>query len=128
MDTRLKAVAAGGAPTDFRSFPDDGRWATYWMGGDLKTVPEKFRNASASAFVDKDDSPVFFFNGTADELVPIDWSKSCHNALKEHGVKTEMHAIEGAGHIQAAMNAEALEKAYGFLEQELLEPKPAEPK
>ncbi|MFO0976803.1 MAG: prolyl oligopeptidase family serine peptidase [Planctomycetaceae bacterium] len=119
VDTRLQAVAAGGAPTDFRAFPDDGKWAEYWMGGDLKTVPEKFNAASATAFVDKDDAPVFFFNGTADELVPLEWSKSCHDALKACGVRTELHTIEGAGHIPAAMNSKALDKAYSFLEAEL---------
>ena len=119
IDTRLQVIAAGGAPTDFRSFPDNGRWAEYWMGGDLKTVPEKFRDASAAAFADKNDPPVFFFNGTADELVPVAWSRACHDALQEKGVKVEMHTIEGAGHIQAAMNPDALEKAYDFLELEL---------
>lgn len=119
VDTRLQAVAAGGAPTDFRAFPDDGKWAEYWMGGDLKTVPEKFNAASATAFVDKDDAPVFFFNGTADELVPLEWSKSCHDALKACGVRTELHTIEGARHIPAAMNSKALDKAYEFLESEL---------
>lgn len=119
VDTRLQAVVAGGAPTDFRAFPDDGKWAEYWMGGDLKTVPDKFNAASATAFVDKDDAPVFFFNGTADELVPLEWSRSCHDALKACGVRTELHTIEGARHIPAAMNSKALDKAYAFLESEL---------
>jgi dipeptidyl aminopeptidase/acylaminoacyl peptidase len=119
VDTRLQAVVAGGAPTDFRVFPDDGKWAEYWMGGNLKTVPDKFNAASATAFVDKDDAPVFFFNGTADELVPLEWSRSCHEALKACGVRTELHTIEGARHIPAAMNSKALDKAYEFLESEL---------
>jgi triacylglycerol lipase len=133
VDTRIHAVAAGGAPTDFRSFPDNGRWAEYWMGGDLKTVPDRFKSASATAFVDKNDPPIFFFHGTADELVPMSWSRSCHDALKKCGVRTEMHTIEGAGHLQAAMNEDALEKAFDFLQAELLDPKeatadaPAEP-
>ena len=119
IDTRIQCVAAGGAPTDFRTAEDNGRWARYWMGGDLTTVPEKFQDASATAFVDKGDPPIFFFYGTADELVPIAWSMSCHDALKANGVKTEMHKIEGAGHLLAAMNPEALDKAYTFLQQEL---------
>lgn len=119
VDTRIQAVAAGGAPTDFRVFPDDGKWAEYWMGGDLKTQPDRFRDASATFFVDKDDPPVFFFNGTDDKLVPIEWSKSCFEALKAKGVKTEMHTIDGAGHLTAAMNPEALDKAYAFLQKEL---------
>ena len=77
IDTRIQAVAAGGAPTDFRWFPDNGRWAEYWMGGDLDSVPEKFKAASSAAFVDKSDSPMFFFNGTKDELVPLAWTEKC---------------------------------------------------
>ncbi len=30
-----------------------------------------------------------------------------------------MHQIEGAGHLLAAMNPEALDQAYSFLQQEL---------
>ena len=119
VDTRLQAIVAGGAPTDFRWFPDNGKWAEYWMGGDLDSAKEKFHSASAAAFVDRNDPPVFFFNGTADTLVPIAWTKTCFEALKQNGVKTEMHTIEGAGHLQAAANIEALEKAYKFLTDEL---------
>ena len=119
VDTRLQAVVAGGAPTDFRKFEDNGKWAEYWMGGDLTTQPDRFRDASATVFVDKNDPPVFFFNGTDDELVSVEWSKSCYEALKSSGVKTEMYEIKGAGHLRAAMNPEALEKAYSFLQLEL---------
>ena len=122
VDTRLQVVVAGGAPTDFRWFPDKGKWCEFLMGGTLDTVPEKFFAASSSAFADKDDPPTFFFNGTEDRLVPLPWSQSCFGALKAVGVKTEFHKIEGAGHMQAARNREALEKAYEFLKVELLPP------
>lgn len=118
-DTRLQAVVAGGAPTDFRWFPDNGKWAEYWMGGDLSTVPENFKAASTTAFIDKHDPPMFFFNGTADGLVPLIWTIPCHAALKAAGVKTAMHKIEGADHMKAARNVEALTKAYEFLAEEL---------
>ncbi|NQV28037.1 MAG: alpha/beta hydrolase [Rhodopirellula sp.] len=120
IDTRLQVVVAGGAPTDFRWFPDKGKWCEFLMGGDLDAVPEKFYAASSSAFADKDDPPTFFFNGTEDKLVPLPWSQSCFGALKAAGVKTEFHKIEGAGHIEAARNPEALAKAYAFLRAELL--------
>ena len=122
VDTRLQVVAAGGAPTDFRWFPDKGKWCEFLMGGTLDTVPEKFFAASSSAFADKDDPPMFFFNGTEDTLVPLPWSQSCFGALKAVGVKTEFHKIEGAGHMEAARDREALEKAYKFLKAELLPP------
>lgn len=119
VNTRLQAVAAGGAPTDFRFFPDNGKWAEYLMGGDLTTAPQNFQAASAAAFADKNDAPTFFFNGTADQLVPLLWTKSAHEALKQAGVATEMHTIDGADHMQAARNKEALAKAYDFLTKQL---------
>ena len=90
VDTRLQAVAAGGAPTDFRIFPDGGNWAVFLMGGNLRQVPEKFNSASPAAFVDSKDAPVFFFNGTNDKLVPLIWTVPFHEALKRAGVATEM--------------------------------------
>lgn len=120
VDTRLQAVVAGGAPTDFRWFPDDGDWASFWMGGNLKQVPEKFKAASTAAFIDKDDAPMFFFNGTKDRLVPLVWTKPCFDALKAAGVKTELHTIDGAGHLQAAADETTLRKAFTFLKTELM--------
>jgi acetyl esterase/lipase len=125
VDTRIQAAAAGGAPTDFRTFDDNGKWAEYWMGGDLDSVPEKFHDASSVAFVDPSDTPVFFFNGTADDLVNVKWSQDCHDALRAAGVRTEMHLIEGAGHISAAMNPEAVEKACQFLREVLYAEQPS---
>lgn len=119
VDMRIQAVVAGGAPTDFRWFPDKGNWAEYWMGGNLDTVPDKFRDASSAAFADKSDPPMFFFNGTKDELVPVTWTLSCVNALKACGVKCELYEIEDADHMGAAADQTALRKAYEFLQSEL---------
>ena len=125
FDMRVQAVVAGGAPTDFRWMPDKGKWAKYWMGGDLDSVPEKFRLASSAAFVDAKDPPTFFFHGTRDTLVPPAWAGACHIALEEAGVKTVMHSIRGADHIQAAKDEDALKKAFEFLVTELqADPKP----
>ena len=120
VDTRIQVCAAGGAPTDFRWFPDNGKWAEFWMGGDLTSQREKFEAASSAAFVDAGDAPVFFFNGSADRLVPQAWTKACYFALKSAGVKTEFYSIDKADHMQAAAHSKALEKAYDFLEFELV--------
>lgn len=119
VDTRLQAVAAGGAPADFRKFPDNGNWAKYLMGGNLDEVPEKFKAASPTAFVDKNDAPTFFFNGTKDRVVPLAWTKPLYESMKAAGVRTEMHLVEGAGHMPTAGNPTALKKAYEFLKREL---------
>jgi acetyl esterase/lipase len=122
LDTRLQAIVAGGAPTEFRLMPDGGKWAKYWMGGDQKEVPEKFEAASPTAFVDEKDPPFFFFNGTDDTLVPLVWSMACHTALRGAGVRSEVYRIEGAGHMEAALNREALRRSVSFLATELQAP------
>lgn len=119
VDTRLTAVVAGGAPTDFRWFPDNGRWAKYLFGGDLTEEREKFQSASATAFVDKADPPIFFFNGTADKLVPLAWTMSLHSELKKNGIETELLKIADAGHMKAAADVTALKRGYEFLNKHL---------
>lgn len=119
VDSRLQAVVAGGAPTDFRWMPDNGEWARYWMGGNLSEVPEKFELASTAAFIDADDPPFFFFHGKNDSIVPLFWASGCHLALKHSGVRSTMRTINGAGHIKAAFDKDALSEAFDFLETEL---------
>ena len=119
IDTRLQAVVAGGAPTDFRWFPDGGNWAEFLMGGNIKSVPDKFQAASTAAFIDEQDSPMFFFNGDKDKLVPLIWTKPCCDTLKRAGVRSEMYVVKDAGHLQAAADITALQKAYEFLQSEL---------
>jgi len=125
VDTRIQAAAAGGAPTEFRLMPDNGRWAKYWMGGDLSSVPEKFKAASPTVFVDAGDPPVLFFNGTADKTVPLLWTMPCYFALKEAGVETEMYKVKGAGHSKTRGDKGAKKAAFDFLERILI-PKDAE--
>jgi len=119
VDTRLNAVVAGGAPTDFRWMPDNGEWARYWMGGNLDEVPDQFKLASVPVFIDKHDPPFFFFHGESDSVVPLALPFACHLALKRAGVESSFHKITDKRHIQAAFDITALEKACEFLQQEL---------
>ena len=119
VDTRLQAVAAGGAPTDFRAMPDGGRGLAFWLGGSYAEKKENFENASPTKFISKDDPPTFFFNGTKDGLVPLAWTTPLYDGLKNAGVMVRLHKIDGAGHLQAAMNPSALKAAYDFLDQHL---------
>ena len=123
IESRIQAVVAGGAPTDFRWSPDNGEWARYWMGGNLEEVPEKFEQASPAAFIDKDDPPFFFFHGKDDIVAPMILPFTCHLALKKAGVQSEMFGISDADHVEAAFDEEALAAAYRFLEEQLGEPK-----
>ena len=117
-DTRVQAVAAGGAPTEFRFMPDGGEGLSFWLG-DPEENKENFKNASATAFASADDAPTFFFNGDADRVVPLLWTQPLVSSLKAVGVEAELHKVEGAGHMRAAGDAEALSEAWDFLDKHL---------
>ena len=120
-NTRLQAAVAGGAPTEFRFLPDSGRGLPYWLG-EAGDGNESHQLASPTAHASEDDCPVFFFNGDADALVPPRWSELLFTSLKNAGVTTVMHTIPDAGHMQAALDADALTAAWTFFDEHLQPP------
>jgi len=127
VGTKITAAVAGGAPTDFRPTRENSRALTYWLGGRRRDKPAVYDAASPAAFVDGNDAPIFFYNGSADMLVPVKTHRTIgyagptalHAALKEAGVATDLHVIKGAGHFLAIINKTALESAYAFLDKHL---------
>jgi len=119
IDTRVQAVAAGGAPCDFRFMPDGGEGLAYWLGGTYKQQKTNFENASPTMFVSQDDSPMIFFNGTEDRIVPLIWTKPLFDQLKGAGVTVAFHEVEGTGHMGAVADKGALKAAFDFLDKHL---------
>ncbi|MDP6679771.1 MAG: alpha/beta fold hydrolase [Verrucomicrobiota bacterium] len=127
VGTKITAAVAGGAPTDFRPTRENSRALTYWLGGRRRDKPAVYNAASPAAFVDGNDAPIFFYNGSADMLVPVKIHRTIgyagptalHAALKEAGVATDLHVIKGAGHFLAIINKTALESGYAFLDKHL---------
>jgi acetyl esterase/lipase len=117
--TRVQAVAAGGAPCDFRGFPPDLRMLGYWLGGTRAEAPDAYRTASPVEYVSPDDPPMFFFHGSADELVKLDTPKAMVDALREAKVESELLVIDGATHLGAALDRSAAERATQFLARHL---------
>ncbi len=130
VDTRLQAVAAGGAPCEFRFMPDRGKGLAYWLGGTYEQQRTNFENASPAMFASKDDAPTLFFNGTNDRIVPLAWTRPLFDGLNQEGVDVVLHRVDGAGHMAAAGDKDALKAAYGFLDSHLgapnAEPAPSE--
>ena len=127
VGTKIVAAVAGGAPTDFRATRENSKALSFWLGGSRAEKPEIYDAASPAAFVDKDDAPVFFYNGSTDLLVPVKIHRTIgyagptalHAALEKAGVETDLHIIKGAGHLSAIMNRTALEAGYVFLDKHL---------
>ncbi|HYO23502.1 MAG TPA: alpha/beta hydrolase, partial [Lacipirellulaceae bacterium] len=117
--TRLQAVAAGGAPCDFRPIPGDWDGLAFWLGGSPAEAPDQYRNASPATFVTADDPPFFFFHGERDDLVPLLSPTQMHAELTAAGVSAELHVVPKVGHLGCCMDRDSIERAVAFLEREL---------
>ena len=127
VGTKIVAAVAGGAPTDFRTVPEKSNALKYWFGEARKDLPEAYEADSPNAFVDKDDSPIFFYNGSSDLLVHPDKHPAVgfrgpvalHESLKGVNVDTDLYIANGAGHIAMIFNKKAQNAGYAFLDKHL---------
>jgi acetyl esterase/lipase len=123
--TRIQAVAAGGAPVDFRGLQKDAKPLVDLLGGKYAEKQEVYKEASPAAHVSSDDPPIFFFHGTSDELVGVPGVEAMVKALKAVKVPAELLLVEKGTHISAAMNKAAVERAVQFFDEHLKGAKPA---
>jgi acetyl esterase/lipase len=116
---RVKAIVAGGAPSDLSFWPD-GRLTGLLLGGPVKGNEALYRRASPVTHVRSDSPPVFIYHGTADDLVPIQHPEAFISALEAKGVSHETYWIAGRSHIFAhVFSAAAIPKAIDFLDKNL---------
>ena len=113
---RFSAVAAGGAPCEFRTMPLDSRRLAYWLGGTRREKPRQYHDASPLAFVGPESAPMLFYNGERDLLVPPASARAMVGALREAGVDADVHIVKGKGHIAALFDLDALSGAFAFLD------------
>lgn len=115
----VKAIVAGGAPTDLSFWPD-GKLTGLLLGGPVKGNEKIYREASPVHNVTKDSPPVFIYHGTKDDLVPLEHPEAFIAALRKHDVVHEVYWIEGRSHILAHLfSARAVPEAIGFLDEHL---------
>ena len=115
----VKAIVAGGAPSDLSFWPD-GKLTGLLLGGPVKGNEAIYRKASPVHHVNKDSPPVFIYHGTADDLVPTEHAKAFVSALEKNGVYHETYWIEGRSHILSHLfPAGAIREAIDFLDKHL---------
>ena len=127
IGTKIIAAVAGGAPTDFRTVRKKSNALSYWFGAERNTEPEAYEADSPNAFVDKGDSPIFFYNGSVDLLVHPDKHPmvgfrgpiALYESLKNVNVDTGLYIGKGAGHIAMMFNKKAQNAGYAFLDKHL---------
>lgn len=119
LTAAVRCVAAGGAPCDFSQMPLDNKFLAYWLGATRKEKPEVYVQASPLQLVSASTSPIFFFNGTLDLMVRPNSAKILSEKLVDLGIDSALHLVPGAGHITAALDDQALQIAWTFLDKHL---------
>lgn len=116
---QIKAIVAGGAPSDLSFWPD-GKLTGLLLGGPLKGNKKLYREASPVTHVKPSSPPVFIYHGTADNLVPIEHPKAFIAALEKNNVEHQVYWIEGRAHIMTHLfSARAVPKSIDFLDKHL---------
>ncbi len=115
----VKAIVAGGAPTDLSFWPD-GKLTGQLLGGPVKGNEKIYREASPVHDITNNSPPVFIYHGTDDDLVPLEHPNAFIAALRKHGVEHEVYWIEGRSHVLAHLfSGRAIPNAINFLDKHL---------
>ncbi len=118
ISTRLKAVAAGGAPCDLDFVEEDSHALDYWLGAPRITAPEIWKQATPATYLTVDDPPFYFFHGIHDAMVPGESSKSLHQKIQGLGIESEMVTYDD-GHFGLFSRVEALDPVINFFHRHL---------
>lgn len=117
--SRLRAVVAGGLPSDLRKF-GSGKILRDFLGGGMDDMPERYEAASPVAHISPQAPPFFLFHGRWDALVPVHHSTDFQAALAARGVYAEMVLLEYRGHgLSFFFNDSAMDAAISFLDRYL---------
>ncbi|MEO8440587.1 MAG: alpha/beta hydrolase [Spartobacteria bacterium] len=131
--SRVQAVCAVAAPTDFRQFgvarggsggssarPQIGRRAQEALDGLFGSGDNRGAlvvKASPIQYVSADDPPFLILHGEFDRIVPLDQSNRFYERLRDAGVKAKLKIMPNQGH-QGALLA-AVNDAEAFFETTL---------
>lgn len=114
---RLRAVVAGGIPSDLRKY-DDSPIVTRFLGGTPEQVPQRYADASPAYHVSAEDPPVFLYHGKLDLLVTPDQSEDYYAALLDAGVDAELYLHNWRGHFTMFLfGGDAEDRAIDFLDR-----------
>lgn len=118
-DLAVKAIVAGGTPTDLTVYAR-GKLIRHYLGGGNEPFPDQFEEASPLTYITDDSPPFFIYHGTTDKLVRPEHPLALMEKLREHHVAHQIFWIEGKGHVGTFFSSgEAVEKAIDFLDREL---------
>ncbi|MES2684125.1 MAG: alpha/beta hydrolase [Pseudomonadota bacterium] len=118
-DTQMKAVVAGGTPSDLTLY-EGGYLVPNFIGGKKSAKLAAFKAASPALYVKPGHPPVFQYHATLDDYVPFEQAEKYKARLDAAAVPNELFVIKGHGHISAFFaDGEAVEASLAFLDRYL---------
>lgn len=118
-DTQMKAVVAGGTPSDLTLY-EGGYLVPNFMGGPKSEKFDTFKAASPATYVKPGHPPVFQYHATLDGYVPFEQAEKYKARLDAAAVPNELFVIKGHGHISAFFaDGDAVEASLAFLDRYL---------
>ncbi len=114
-EPRLRAVVAGGTPTDLEHFNAVDGMALF--GVTAVQDPALYRRASPLYHASAKAPPIFLYHGSVDSIVPLEQAEQLRAALAKAGAPVELDVIYGADH--AGSTEAAMDAAMGFLDRQL---------
>ncbi len=127
ISTRVRAVVAGGAPCEFSWLDLNSRTLHYWMGKTRAEDPKRWKRASPTTYITKDDPPFFFMHGADDSVVPKSSSQKMHSALLAAKVSSRHKVYKGYAHLSLFSNTDTVDEMVKFFNS-VLEEKPSSAK
>ena len=110
ISSRVKAVIDLYGPADLLTMPSNlpapdktdadlaASNGARMLGGIIRDIPDRAKEASALYQVSKDDAAFLILHGSKDPMVPLDQSQRLNEALQAAGVSTTLVVLDGAGH------------------------------
>lgn len=86
--------------------------------GDDEESPEYWRDLSALTFIDRMTAPLLVVHGTADEQVPVGWSRFLKSQWTAAGKDVTLVELEGADHWMGGGTVDFTDPVTAFLAQE----------
>ena len=92
-----------------------------FLGGRPSLNLEQAKAANPITYIRPSMPPFLIIHGSADWISPVQQSEMLHQALLDQGNESELHVIEGAGHvsIKSFASDEIFNKIRGFLDKHL---------
>lgn len=104
VSSRVQAVVNLYGPSDLTTeYALSRREITEFIEQSYAEAPEMYKKASPINFITNDDPPTLIFQGTLDELVPVQQSDILNRKLDEVGVPNEYHRLKGWPHTMDAV-------------------------